>query len=293
MWWLGAAYVAWGFIWVVALTPWWAWWLPVVLVPFVWWWLVGHGYDWREIHGPKWCWALPFALLPFLAWWIPIWDAWWCVTIAIVLILHLLCAVFNHIREEEWWTWWLGWMLIGFVWVPFLLAALWWFAPAWWGWALLPWFVVIPLAAWYWGRVQRWWQPTHWYLIVAYLVAAAGAAYVVGSPDWGLLFGVFWLPWVAIWLWFRARLQPWWRPWMFVIVAGYVAGVLVWVGWLSPAWAWWFPVFFLSFTGGWFIAHGYSWALVHRKSCFLIPWCLAPWLAYMTALYCVVGVGPV
>ncbi|OFW63735.1 MAG: hypothetical protein A2135_11900 [Actinobacteria bacterium RBG_16_67_15] len=287
MWGLALGYSIWVFVWVAALTPWWAWWLPVVLVPFVWWWLVAHGHNWQELRGPKWCWALPFTLLPFLAWWIPIWEPWWCLAIVVFLVLHLFCAVFTHFREQEWWTWWLVWFLIGFVWVPFLLAALWFFHPWWWGWALLPWFVVVPLAAWRWGRLQPWWNHNLWYLVVGYLAVAGGVVYVVGAPKWGLLFPVFWLPWVGLWLWYRGRLQPWWRPWMYALVLGYAAFVIVWVGWLTPFWGWWFPVALFPFLGWWFVDHDYEWALIHHKSCFLIPWCLAPWLGYMTAVYCI------
>ncbi len=289
MWGLALGYVIWIFVWVVALTPWWAWWLPVVLVAFVWWWLAGHGHTWQELRGPRWCWALPFTLLPFLAWWILIWEPWWCLAIVVFLVLHLFCAVFTHFREQEWWSWWLVWFLIGFVWVPFLLAALWFVRPTWWGWALLPWFVVIPLVAWRWGRLQPWWNLNLWYLVAGYLAVAAGAAYVVAAPEWGLLFGWFWLPWVGLWLWYRARLQPWWSPWMLGLVLGYVVWVLAWVAWLTPFWGWWFPLALFAFLGWWFVDHGYDWALIHHKSCFLIPWCLAPWLGYMTAVYCIAG----
>ena len=290
MWGLGLLYLIWGFVWMALLTPWWAWWLPVALVPLLWWWLTSHGHTWRELRGPKWCWALPFTLLPFLAWWIPIWEPWWCIAIVLFLVLHLFCAVLTHFREQEWWSWWLVWFLIGFVWVPFLLAALWFFRPTWWGWAVLPWFVLVPLVAWRWARLQPWWNHNLWYLVAGYVAVAAGASYIVAAPEWGLLFPVFWLPWVGLWLWYRARLQPWWKPWMYAAVLAWVGLAIVWVGWLSPFWGWWFPIALFPFLGWWFMDHGYQWALIHQKSCFLIPWCLAPWMGYMTALYCV-GAG--
>ena len=48
----------------------------------------------------------------------------------------------------------------------------------------------------------------------------------------------------------------------------------------------WFPIALFPFLAWWFKDHGYQWALIHQKSCFLIPWCLAPWMGYMTAVYC-------
>ncbi|HLA67587.1 MAG TPA: hypothetical protein VJP05_08915, partial [Acidimicrobiia bacterium] len=66
----------------------------------------------------------------------------------------------------------------------------------------------------------------------------------------------------------------------------YVAWVFVWVIWLTPWWGWWFPVFFFPFLGWWFIDHGYDWQLAHRKACWIIPFALVPWLAFMVPLYC-------
>ena len=98
---------------------------------------------------------------------------------------------------------------------------------------------------------------------------------------------MFWLPPVAFYLWYRPRRQPWWRPWLWGLFVAYVAWVFIWVIWLTPWWGWWFPVFFFPFLGWWFIDHGYDWRLIHRKACWLVPWCLIPWLGFMLVLYCV------
>lgn len=287
MWFLGLGYVVWTFYWVGWLTPWWAWWLPVVFFPFLGWWFVSHGYSWREIHGPKWCWILPFAFIPFFAWWIPLWGPWWCFVILLFFALSLLCVVFNHYKEEEWWTCWLPWFVVCWLWVPFLLAGLWFFRPNWWWWALLPWFVIVPWGAWWWARHRTWWRPWMWYWVGGHLVGAAVAMYVVGAPEWGLLFPVFWLPWAGLYLWYRAVRRPWWQPWMWGLAFIYFGWVVYWVGWLTPWWGWWFPVFFFPFLGWWYVDHGYEWELIHRKSCWLVPWCLLPWLGYMLAIYCI------
>lgn len=61
---IGAGWVAWGFIWVILLTPWWAWWFPVAFFPIWGWWLSRSSYTWREFS-TKYCWILPFAWLPW------------------------------------------------------------------------------------------------------------------------------------------------------------------------------------------------------------------------------------
>ena len=39
MWLLVIGWVVWGFIWVILLTPWWAWWFPVAWIVIWGWWL--------------------------------------------------------------------------------------------------------------------------------------------------------------------------------------------------------------------------------------------------------------
>jgi hypothetical protein len=283
------AYTAWVFVWVWQLTLWWAWWLPAAFVLVGGWWFVTHGYRWREFVSPKWCWLTPFALLPFFAWWIPLWDEWWCLVIGLYLCLSLLCAVCTRIREEEWFTWWLLWFVVVFVWVPFLLAGLWFFRPNWWAWALLPWAVFVPAGAYWWARRRRWWRPWMWIATCGYLVILGVAIYVVGDPEWGLLFGVFWLPWAALYVWYRARRQPWWQPWMYLLFLAHAGWLVWWVQWLTPWWAWWFPIAFVVIAGWWHLSHGYSWSTVRRKLCWLVPWCILPWLCYMVVLECIVS----
>ena len=287
MWGLAVAWVGWVFFWVIALTPWWAWWFPVAFFPLATWWFVSRGYSWRDIYGPKWCWVFSFALLPFLTWWIPMWDAWWCLVVALFLGKLLLCSVFAYYKHEGWWTCWLPWFLVLFVWVPFLLAGLWFFHPVWWGWALVPWFLLIPGYTYWWARRRSWWRPWMWYAVGGYLAAAAGAAYIVGSPEWGLLLPVFWLPWVGLYIWYRALRRPWWQPWMYLLFGGYTVWVFVWMGWLTPWWGWWFPIAFFPFLGWWFISHDYGWEMGRRKALWIVPWCLLPWLGFMTALECI------
>ncbi|MBI4885224.1 MAG: hypothetical protein HY826_14335 [Actinobacteria bacterium] len=288
---LFGAYTAWIFVWVVWLTLWWAWWLPVVFVAMSGWWFATHGHTWSQINRSKWCWLIPFALLPFFAWWIPLWEPWWCFIIAIFLVETLLCFAFTNFRTETWWTWWLPLFIVVFVWVPFLLAGLWFFRPAWWGWALVPWFVAIPAYTYWWARRRSWWKPWMWFPVAGYLLAAGIAAVIVGNPEWGLLFPVFWLPWVGLYVWYRARRQPWWQPWMFLLFAGFAAWILVWVVWQTPWWGWWFPIVFVLFAGWWFFSHGYDLVTVRHKLCWILPWATLPWLCYMVALECVVTTG--
>jgi hypothetical protein len=126
-----------------------------------------------------------------------------------------------------------------------------------------------------------------------YLVVALTAMYVVGAPEWGLLWGVLWLPWVGLYVWYRGRRQPWWRNWMYAAFGIYGLFVAYWLQELTPYWAWVIPIAFLSTTLFEFYDEGtdggFDLALIHRKSCWLLPWGLLPFLAYMTALYCLVG----
>jgi hypothetical protein len=161
-------------------------------------------------------------------------------------------------------------------------------AASWWGWALVPWFFVVPGAAYWWASRRSWWDASWmWYAVLAYLVVAGGTAFIVGSPKWGALFPVFWLPWVGLWFWYRRR-QPWFRPWMWWLGLGYVIWVFWWVIALTPWWGWWFPIFFLPFLGWWFIARRHGWDLTRRKACFVVPWSLLPWLAFMAVTGCVI-----
>ena len=294
MWGLGAAYVVWVILWVAGLTPWWAWWLPAGFVGFTWWWFASNQMRWSQFGTAKWSWLTPFTLLPFLGWWIPLWDASWCVVVAVVLGLSLCWWMITIFRRDDWWTGWLPWFIVVFVWVPFLFAGLWFFQPWWWGWALVPWFLVIPGYAYWWASRRSWWDPSWmWYALLGYLVVAGGAAFIVGAPEWGVLFPLFWLPWVGLWFWYRGRRQAWFRPWMWILGLAYVIWVFGWVIALTPWWGWWFPIFFLPFLGWWFIDHDHDWGLMRRKACFLVPWAFLPWLCFMVVLDCVITGGSV
>jgi hypothetical protein len=281
-------YVAWIFVWVIWLTPWWAWWYPVVLLGIVGWWVVSNGGNWRMIIGPKWCWAIPFACIPFLAWWILLWDPWWCFVIVAFFGLSLFCVIFNHYKQQEWWSCWIPWFLIIFTGVPFLLAGLFFFGPSWWWWPLLAWFPIIGGYTWWWARRRSWWQPWMLYIALGYLVALAIGMFVVGAPEWWLLFPFFWLPPVAFYLWYRGRRQTWWQPWMYGGFLLWAGGVLLWVavGNPSPWWAWWYPPVFLGVLGWWFLGHGYGSALAARKASWIVPCGLLPWFAFMLAIEC-------
>jgi len=286
---LFVGYVAWMFIWVIWLTPWWAWWYPVAFVPFLGWWFVSHRYTWQVVHGPKWCWVIPFASIPFLAWWIPWWGPWWCFIILGFFGLSLFCTIFNHFKEQEWWSCWIPWFLLIFFGVPFLLAGLFFFAPVWWWGPLLAWFPLVGGYTWWWARRRSWWQPWMLYVVGGYLAALVIGMVVVGSPRWWLLFPFFWLPPIGFYLWYRARRQQWWRPWMYLPLLGWVGGVLLWVGVSSPSpwWAGWFPTLFLGGLGWWFVDHGYEWDLMARKASWIVPCGLLPWIGFMLAVDCI------
>jgi len=287
MWGLAAAYVVWNFVWVINLTPWWAWWLPFADFGFIGWWFASHGYSWKVIAGPKWCWVIPFTFLPFLAWWIPLWGPWWCFVIIGFLAMTLFCAIFNHFKEEEWWSCWLPWFLVIWVGIPFLLMGLSFFQPNWWWLPLLAWFAVIPGYAYYWAQHRSWWLQWHWYVVGGYLAAAALLMVVVGSPTWGLLLGMFWLGPALFYPWYRPRRQPWFQPWMWGLFAAYAGFIFLWAINLSPYWGGWFPFLFFPFFGWWGMKHGYSQSLWMRKATALCPMALLPWMGYMIAIYCI------
>ncbi len=213
-------------------------------------------------------------------------TCWWCWGVLLLFVLFLLCILFTRLKTYEWWSCWVPWFVVIWVWVPFGLAGLWWWGPGWWWWPLLAWFPVVAGYAWWWGRRRSWWVPWMWFVVGGYLAALVVGMVLVGSPTWGLLFGLFWLPPVAFYLWYRPRRRPWWRPWLWGLFLAYVVWVFVWVIWLTPWWAWWFPVFLFPFLGWWFITHGYDWVLIRRKSCFLVPWLLLPWFGFMIVLSC-------
>ena len=101
--WAGTAlYVGWNFVWVAALTPWWAWWLPVATAGFVGWWFPRRGYEWSALWlEPKWCWTIPFVSLPFLLWWIPVWGGWWLIVLLLLLVLLVVSLDYQR-RREDW-----------------------------------------------------------------------------------------------------------------------------------------------------------------------------------------------
>ena len=49
---------------------------------------------------------------------------WWCWAIVMVLLAFLICAIFAWCKVEEWWSSWLVWFLVIFIWVLFVLAGL-------------------------------------------------------------------------------------------------------------------------------------------------------------------------
>jgi hypothetical protein len=126
------------------------------------------------------------------------------------------------------------------------------------------------------------------YIALGYLVALAIGMFVVGAPEWWLLFPFFWLPPVAFYLWYRGRRQTWWQPWMYGGFLLWAGGVLLWVavGNPSPWWAWWYPPVFLGVLGWWFLGHGYGSALAARKASWIVPCGLLPWFAFMLAIEC-------
>lgn len=211
---------------------------------------------------------------------------WWCWGVVLLFLAVLLCLLYVWLKSYEWWTCWLPWAIVIFVWVPFLLAGLWWWRPAWWWVPLLAWFPLVVGYWWYWARHRSWWQPWHVYVVGGYLVALALGMILVGAPEWGLLLPLFWVPWVGFYLWFRGARQAWWRPWMWLFFAGYVAWGFVWVIALSPWWAWWFPVVFFPVVGWWFVSHGYDWGIIHGpKWCWIVPFAFLPFFAWWIPLW--------
>lgn len=213
-------------------------------------------------------------------------TCWWCWGLVGFLLLFLLAILYVWLKHHDWWTCWLPWFLVIFLWAPFLLAGMWWWRPAWWWVPLLAWFPIIGGYAWYWARHRSWWQPWYLYVVGGYLAVLAVGMVVVGSPEWGLLLPLFWVPWVGFYLWYRGQHQPWWRSWMWLAGAGFVIWNFVWVIALSPWWAWWLPVVLGGGIGWWFVQHRMRWSVLHGpKWCWIAPFGLLPFLAWWIPLW--------
>ncbi|MFQ5518339.1 MAG: hypothetical protein ACE5E8_12275, partial [Acidimicrobiia bacterium] len=52
-------------------------------------------------------------------------PCWWCWGLIALFVLFLVCVIYIWFKSYEWWTCWLPWFLVIFIWVPFLLAGLW------------------------------------------------------------------------------------------------------------------------------------------------------------------------
>ena len=209
------------------------------------------------------------------------WDGWgW--GLAGLLTVALIGPIFLWFKPLDWWTCWLPWFIGIFVWVPFLLACLWWGRPSWWWVPLLAWYPIVGGYTWYWARDRDWWEDEYLYYSGGYLGVLAVATIAVGSPEWGLLLPLYWVPWVGFYVWARGRHQPWWEPWMWAGTAIYVGWNFVWVAALTPWWAWWLPVATAGFVGWWFPRRGYEWSALwlEPKWCWTIPFVSLPFLLW-------------
>ena len=213
-------------------------------------------------------------------------TCWWCWGIIAFFAVFLITIIYLKLKTYEWWTCWIPWFIVMMVWVPFLLAALWFYRPSWWWWPLLAWFPLIGGYAWWWARRTSWWKPWYLYAVGGYLAALVVGMVVVGGPEWGLLLPLFWLPPLAFYLWYRAPRQPWWKPWFYGLFAAYAVWVFIWLASLTVWWAWWFPVMFVPFLLWWFTDHGYDWGEIRGpKWCFAIPFASIPFLAWWIPLW--------
>jgi hypothetical protein len=211
---------------------------------------------------------------------------WLCWGTVAIFFLLLLAVLYIWLKKYDWWTCWLPWFIVIFVWVPFLLAGMWWWRPSWWWVPLLAWFPIVAGYTWYWGQQQSWWQQQYLYVVGGYLAALVVGMVVVGGPEWGLLLPLFWLPWAAFYLWFRGQHQPWWQPWMWYAFGAYAVWNFVWVASLTPWWAWWLPVLFIVFVPWWFRLRGHSWQTLRGpKWCWVIPFTMLPFLAWWIPLW--------
>lgn len=214
-------------------------------------------------------------------------TCWWCWGVVVLLAGFLIAVMYLRLRAAPWWTCWIPWFIVIFVWVPFLLAGLWFWQPNWWWWPLLAWFPLIGGYTWLWARRQPFWRPWMLYVVGGYLAALILGMVIVGSPTWGLLLPLFWIPLVAFYLWARAPGTRWWRPALSGVFVAYVAWIFVWVIWLTPWWAWWFPIAFLGVIGWWFTSNGHGWrAILEPKWCWVIPFAFVPFLGWFIPLAC-------
>ena len=293
MWYGAGAWVVWFFVWAIWLGAGWVWWFPVVFFPLLVWWII-----WQKstrtwaYWGPKLCWLLPWVFLPFFGWWIFTWDWWWCLLLVLILFVHLLCVVYHWMKRYEWWSCWLPWFFVIWVWAPVVLVWLAFFGPGvWWWWIpLLAWFPAI-LWGWRWARRRSWWLSwMNWLPLGWIVVLAVGIS--VWQPAWWWLLPLFWLPGVAFYLWYRPNRVPWWRPWMWYGFGAWTGWFFVWAIWAGAGWVWWFPVVFFPFLGWWIWRSGTrTWAYWGPKLCWLLPWVFLPLLAWWVLVECYTLLG--
>lgn len=212
---------------------------------------------------------------------------WWCWAIVIVWALVLVVLVFWRLVLVTWWTCWIAWFLVIVAWVPLLLAGLWFWYPAWWWWPLVTWYPIVLGYGLRWAPRQPWWQPVYRFVAPAYVAVLGLATYLVGRPEWWLLFLLYWLPPLVFYCWARGRLMPWWRPFGFPLLVVHGLFVLVWTRWLTPAWFLWFVVVLVAVLGWWFVVGGRQWsALMGQKWTWILGFVLVPIFAFAIALWC-------
>lgn len=277
MWPVVGGFVAWVFVWVIWLTPGWAWvipwlWAPVLLGGQ----LLAQGGWAREAWPAKLWFFCPWITFPWFAFQDLVWDPWWCFVVASWFLLFLLGGLWCF-RAPAWWQWQGFWLLIVFAWIPLLIGGLVFWAPGWWWAPLLVWFPAIGALSWWWARRQAWWRPWMWSAVIGWAALIAVGLFA-WSPSWWFLLPVLWIPWaLGMLLWVvRQGHWPWW-----LLVAPLAAGawVFAWLIWLNPGWWWLVALLVLPVLFVWWWGKA-PWAAVCQKLCFVLPWALLPALVF-------------
>lgn len=281
-----AAYVFWVFAWFIWLGPLWAWVIPFLVVPvFLGWFLAFKGTSKKEWWSPKLCFVLPWAWFPWLAFMNTDWDPWWCWVVIGFVVLTMLCVIFHWVRNASWWVWWELWAILIFLWTPLILAVPLFFNVWWWWLPLLGWFPAIFLVTYFWAMKQPWWKPNRWFLAAVWVVLLV-AGMILWGRQWWFVLPLFWLPWIAFFIGARAMRRPYWRPWLWLPIAGWVFWVFAWIIWLTPFWWWVFfaapAVFFLWWV--WWTKQT-DWKVIRDKVCVLFPWFWLPAFAFAVVIY--------
>ncbi len=214
-------------------------------------------------------------------------DCLSCWAPLVVLVLALVCAGYFWLRRYPWWSCWLPWFFVVWLWAPLFViwAVFFGGVVAWWWLPLLLWFPAIGWVWWWWARRRSWWLPWMVWVPIGWMAVLA-LVMVLTDPAWWWLV-VFWLPAAGYYLWYRGRKQPWWLPWMWYAFGVWVLLFFVWAIWGAAGWLWWVPLAFFLGLGWWvWRSSSRSWEYWGPKLCWLIPWALIPVFEYWIVLEC-------